>query len=371
MNFLSVCSGIEAASVAWNPLGWEAVGFSEIESFPCAVLAHHYPTVPNFGDLTKWESWNVPAFDVLCGGTPCQGFSVAGKRGGMDDPRSQLAWHFLGLADRHKPRWIFWENVPGVLSSDGWRDFGAFLGELGKCGYGFAYRVLDAARFGVPSARERVFVVAYLGDWRPACAVLLEPECLSGDFETYDKRELFPCIYASHNAKWGSNQWVRSGFCVLDGGRPRRITPLENERLLGFPDNYTLIPIGGDCGDEEPDERTGAEVEPGHALRTDTGASGRDDCRTTGALRDLRMPVGVNASGDRPRPFERQGSRDSVPCLQHQAASRGGRGLAHAGVGIPGRTRVAADGPRYKALGNSWAVPVVRWIGKRMDMVFQ
>lgn len=183
MKFLSVCSGIEAASVAWKPLGWEAVGFSEIEPFPCAVLAHHYPDVPNHGSLLDWKDWinDVPEFDVLAGGTPCQGFSVAGRRGGLDDPRSQLAFDFLGIARSRQPRWVFWENVPGVLSSDGGRDFGAFLGELGKCGYGFAYRVLDAQYFGLAQRRKRVFVVGYLGDWRPAAAVLLEPESLRGD----------------------------------------------------------------------------------------------------------------------------------------------------------------------------------------------
>lgn len=119
MRFLSVCSGIEAASVAWEPLGWKAVGFCEFAKFPSAVLAHHYPGVRNFGDLTRWKEWidDVAAFDVLAGGTPCQGFSVAGKRGGMDDPRSRLAIDFIGIAAHRQPRWVVWENVPGVLSS--------------------------------------------------------------------------------------------------------------------------------------------------------------------------------------------------------------------------------------------------------------
>lgn len=181
MRFLSVCSGIEAASVAWNPLGWEAVAFSEIEPFPCAVLAHHYPSVPNWGDMTKFQEWPDADVDLLCGGTPCQSFSVAGLRKGLADPRGNLMLTFGAIAAKYRPRWLVWENVPGVLSSNGGRDFGAFLGMLGQLGYGFAYRVLDAQYFGVPQRRRRVFVVGCLGDWRRAAAVLFERHSLSGD----------------------------------------------------------------------------------------------------------------------------------------------------------------------------------------------
>src|SRR5690606_9050949 len=163
MRYLSVCSGIEAASVAWAPLGWRAVGLSEIEPFPCHVLAHRQRAsrpmfmpdkaamkavnslpdpspdlVPNFGDLTRFKEWPDATVDLLVGGTPCQSFSVAGLRKGMDDPRGNLALVYLAVADRYRPRWVVWENVPGVLSSNRGRDFGAFLGGLGKLGYGFA-----------------------------------------------------------------------------------------------------------------------------------------------------------------------------------------------------------------------------------------
>lgn len=181
MRFLSVCSGIEAASVAWTPLGWEAVAFSEIEPFPCAVLAHHYPSVPNWGDMTKFQEWPDADVDLLCGGTPCQSFSVAGLRKGLADPRGNLMLTFGAIAAKYRPHWLVWENVPGVLSSNGGRDFGAFLGMLGQLGYGFAYRVLDAQYFGVPQRRRRVFVVGCLGDWRRAAAVLFERHSLSGD----------------------------------------------------------------------------------------------------------------------------------------------------------------------------------------------
>ena len=184
-RYLSVCSGMEAASVAWHPLGWQPVGFSEIEPFPCAILKHRFPNTPNYGSLTEYKQWPIEpgAIDLLVGGTPCQSFSVAGLRKGLEDPRGNLALVFLGLADKLKPRWIVWENVPGVLSSGGGRDFGSFLGAWVELGYGFAYRVLDAQHFGVPQRRRRVFVVACLGDWRAPAEVLLESDCVRRDIK--------------------------------------------------------------------------------------------------------------------------------------------------------------------------------------------
>ena len=180
MKFGSVCSGIEAASCAWESLGWKAAFFSEIEKFPSQVLAHHYPDVPNMGDMTKFKEWPDANINVLVGGTPCQSFSVAGLRRGLDDPRGNLMLTFLAIADRYRPKWLVWENVPGVLSSNGGKDFGTFLGGLGELGYGFAYRVLDAQYFGVPQRRRRVFVVACLGNWQSAAAVLFERHCFEG-----------------------------------------------------------------------------------------------------------------------------------------------------------------------------------------------
>ena len=133
MRFLSVCSGIEAASVAWHSLGWTPVAFSEIEPFPSAVLAHHYPNVPNWRDMTKFKEWPSADVDVLVGGTPCQAFSVAGLRQGLADPRGNLTLTFLAIAERYRPQWVVWENVPGVLS-DRTGAFGALLGGLAELG---------------------------------------------------------------------------------------------------------------------------------------------------------------------------------------------------------------------------------------------
>lgn len=270
MRFLSVCSGIEAASAAWNPLGWKAVAFSEIEPFPCAVLAHHYPDTPNWGDMTKFQEWPDEPIDLLCGGTPCQSFSVAGLRKGLDDPRGNLMLTFGAIAAKYRPKWLVWENVPGVLSSNGGRDFGTFLGMLGQLGYGFAYRIHNAEYFGVPQRRRRVFVIGCLGDWRSAAAVLFEQESFKGDSSArWGPRTVHPCLTAKGARAFDD----RTGY-VLEEQGIRITTPLEHERLMGFPDGYTLLP-----GKRSPDT------------------------------------------------------------------------------------------PRFHALGNSWCVPVVRWIGERIEQV--
>lgn len=189
MKYISVCSGIEAATQGWHRLGWTPVAFSEIEPFPSKVLAHHYPDVPNLGDMTKFKEWpDYANVDVLVGGTPCQSFSIAGLRKGLDDPRGNLMLTYLAIADKYRPTWVVWENVPGVLSSNGGGDFGTFLGGLGQLGYGFAYRVLDAQYvrtdgypYAVPQRRRRVFVVGHLGSWQRAAAVLFDSGSLRGN----------------------------------------------------------------------------------------------------------------------------------------------------------------------------------------------
>ena len=311
MRYGSVCSGIEAATQAWHHMDWEPAFFSEIDAFPCAVLQHHYPDVPLHGDFTDIKDDEYGPIDLLVGGTPCQSFSVAGLRGGMDDERGNLALEFIRLAQRKRPQWVVWENVPGVLSSNGGRDFGSFLGALAEIGYGFAYRVLDAQYFGVAQRRRRVFVVGYLGDWRRAAAVLFERESLSGNpapsreegekvapavttgppfSRTGNERveceaivpmqafEVANCL--THRMYKGINTTVDEGQTpVIEPYGVRRLTPTECERLQGFPDGFTQIPYRNKPADKCP------------------------------------------------------------------------------------------DGPRYKALGNSMAVPVMRWIGERIHVV--
>jgi DNA (cytosine-5)-methyltransferase 1 len=227
--------------------------------------------------MTQYEAWPNEPINLLVGGTPCQSFSVAGLRKGLADPRGNLMLTYGAIAKRYRPRWLVWENVPGVLSSNGGRDFGTFLGMLAELGYGFAYRVLDAQYFGVAQRRRRVFVVGYLGDWHRPAAVLFERESLSRNTpeiisEGTRVGRVFPCL--TRNGPGCLRE--EEAFVVEEMGI-RHLTPVECERLQGFPDNYTNIPW-----------RKKSE---------------------------------------------------------------------------------APDGPRYKALGNSMAVPVMRWIGERIAYV--
>jgi DNA (cytosine-5)-methyltransferase 1 len=192
IKYGSVCSGIEAASVAWEGLGWEAQWFSEIEKFPSAVLKRRFTDVPNIGDMTKLkenEIYGRTTIDLLVGGTPCQSFSIAGLRKGLDDERGNLALEYCRILRDKQPRWFVWENVPGVLSSGGGKDFKCILEAFVECGYSVSWRILDAQYFGVAQRRRRVFVVGHLGDdWRPSAAVLFERESLSGDLATGRKK---------------------------------------------------------------------------------------------------------------------------------------------------------------------------------------
>ena len=272
MTYLSVCSGIEAATVAWEPLGFKPVGFAEIEPFPCELLKQKYPNVKNYGDITQYEKWNIGQFDILVGGTPCQAFSIAGKRGGTNDIRGQLMYSYLDIVGKYKPQWVIWENVPGVLSSGKGLDFASFLAGLEECGYGWAYRVLDAQYFGVPQRRRRVFVIGHSDNRADLAAkVLFEPKSMQRDFKKGDEKQKKPAAsigkgvdyfrrggnYKYHKDKKASTlRNSASPDCfdlVLDRDLIRRLTPLECERLQGFPDNYTQIEWNGKPKDQCPD----------------------------------------------------------------------------------------------------------------------
>ena len=347
MKYLSVCSGIEAASVAWQPLGWEAVGFSEIEKFPSQVLAHHYPDVTNFGDMTKYKEWNLDTVNLLVGGTPCQSFSVAGLRKGLEDPRGNLMLTYCGLLDWFRPQWFVWENVPGVLSSNGGRDFGSFLGALAELGYGFAYRVLDAQYFGVAQRRRRVFVVGHLGDWLPSAAVLFERESLRRD--TAPRREAWqkvaPTVVQGPPYSRTGNERVECDAIVAQF----RQWPAEVSSTLDahFGDKQRLEDQHVNAGcplfvpAEKPiswSEELTASVDLAGTLQRG-GDGGRHDGVMTSAMQVRRLTA--------------------TECERLQ-------GFPDNYTDIRPNNKNTPDGPRYKALGNSMAVPVMAWIGKRI-----
>ena len=182
LTYLGLCEGISTATVAWKDL-MKPVGFAEIDEFPSAVLKHHYPNVPNFGDITKYKEWKLETDpDLIIGGTPCQSFSVAGLRGGLQDSRGNLTLTFVNILNRFRPKWFIWENVPGVFSSNKGRDFHSFTEGLQAIGYSIGWRVLDAQYFGLAQRRKRVFVVGNnTGDIRGIAEVLFEREGLLRD----------------------------------------------------------------------------------------------------------------------------------------------------------------------------------------------
>lgn len=420
MRYLSVCSGIEAATQAWSPLGWRPVAFSEIEPFPCAVLAHHYPAVPNWGDMTRFEEWPDADVDVLCGGTPCQSFSVAGLRKGLADPRGNLMLTFGAIAARHRPRWLAWENVPGVLSSNGGRDFGAFLGMLGELGYGVAYRVLDAQHvrtrrfpWAVPQRRRRVFVVGYLGDWRRAAAVLFDRESLSG--HPAPRREAgkrpAPTLAARTNGGGG----LGTDF-DLDRGLVADVAPtlnahfgdkqgLENQHINGGCGLFVAHALRGE-GFDASEDGTGrgtpiVPVEPFVMMERGREGGSNLEYRQDGTANAILTPnggrggMGVGAvafdttqitskanysnpqPGDPCHPLAAGAHAPAIATpwavrrLTPQECERL-QGFPPNFTRIPWRGKPAdqcPDGPRYKALGNSWAVNCADWIGERIAEV--
>jgi DNA (cytosine-5)-methyltransferase 1 len=519
MRYLSVCSGIEAVSVAWQPLGWKPAMLAEIDPFCCWLLRSHYRasrpiympsphdapdrkeakrraaairnivTLPangeivNAGDFTRIGANDVGAIDLLVGGTPCQSFSVAGKRAGLDDPRGNLTIEFARLADRLRPLWVVWENVPGALSIDDGRTFGAFLGMLVQLGYGIAYRVLDAQFFGVPQRRRRVFVVGHLGDWRVAAAVLLERHGLSGyppprrearkgvaggvevgpaggrftdtaptidtgckdgfvrnqlgggvlsstdeisrclktggvgrqDFETeilithalsadgFDASEdgtgrgvpMIPIAIRTahtqsngsgfsdriaHTLESGPSQAVAFNLRGRDGGALPELSDAASLRAAsgGSSNSYIAFSAkdsGADVSDIAPTLR-GMGHESSHAngggqvavaftlhgsdgttsTATPTDVAGSVRTKAPGSIENSSTTVAQRGMAVRrltPRECERlQGFPDDYTLVEY-------------------RGKLAADGPRYRALGNSMAVPVMRWIGQRIAAVHE
>lgn len=306
MRYASAFSGIEAATVAWGPLGWEPACFAEVDAFPSAVLAERYPDVPNLGDVARvnWRKFRGKV-DLVVGGSPCQSFSIAGKREGLKG-ESGLMFEYIRAVREVRPRWFLWENVPGALSSERGEAFRQLLSEMDKLGYGLAWRVLDAQFFGVAQRRRRLFLVGRLGACPPV-EVLFEPESLRGNHTTGAgerarlaagsgkrvARAGFPIAARTLLVRCGKEGGGKGALvsddvsltlatansqAVFPGGNAvRRLTPRECERLQGFPDDWTKIPYRGKPAEKCP------------------------------------------------------------------------------------------DAPRYKAIGNSMAVPVMRWIGERME----
>ncbi len=408
MRYLSVCSGMEAASVAWHPLGWTPVGFSEIEPFPCAILKHRFPNVPNYGSLTEYQSWPLEpgAIELLVGGCPCQSFSVAGLRRGMQDPRGNLTLTYLGLADKLKPKWIVYENVPGLLSSNGGRDFGSFLGALVELGYGFAYRVLDAQYVGgpraVPQRRRRVFVVACFGDWRAAAEVLSLREGLRGYLETGNKKRKGVAADAGAGAQAG-RKWPADLACTLNASFGDK-QGLEDQHALGGGSLFVPAPICMSSGQanaaiaEDKAHTLNATHETQTIVTPYTASSFAQYAEGVGTVRASGGDLGGGSETllTEPVHFDTYNQTTSnisftLSCSASDANHTGTVFVPNMAVrrltpvecerlqGFPDNwSRISwkgkpeeecPDGPRYKACGNSMAVPVMAFIGRQIAAV--
>lgn len=367
MIYGSVCSGIEAATVAWHPLGWKPAFFSEIEAFPRAVLQHHYPDTPLHGDFTTIEAGQYAAIDLLVGGTPCQDFSIAGLRAGLDGDRGNLSLEFLRLADRLRPRWLVWENVPGVFSANEGRAFGAIVGALGQLGYGWAYRVLDAQYFGVPQRRRRVFLVGCFGNANAAAAVLFERESLSGHPSPRREAGAVASALTANGTGAGDgpdDNAAQANHLIAHSLRADGFDASEDGTGRGTP----LVPVMAFCnaaGDTalSADEHTTPPITTRHG---DPGMVAYQ-CHGTnvGPMGTLRKGNGDVQSGV---PFTV--ASHAVRRLTPRECERL-QGFPDDYTLVPYRNKPAADGPRYKALGNSMAVPCMAWIGERIVMVEQ
>lgn len=384
ITYGSVCSGIEAVSVAWEPLGFKPLWFSEIDPFPCAVLANHWPNTPNLGDMTTLTdqimTGQIPAPDILVGGTPCQSFSVAGQRGSLSDERGNLTLELVRIFDAidtirqrngKPPAILVWENVPGILSTKD-NALGCFLGALAGesiplepprekwTNAGFvhgnkrkiAWRVVDAQFFGVPQRRRRIFVVASARKSAGFEQILFEPQSSSRDIKTRSGKGLQ--IVRTVTTRPGLRGNASSDSYIVDINRfqtvsgktvfPTLLASMATKQWLGnqeaFSGNYYSI--------------------NGNAINKPVNSGGNG----IGILNSTKMYT-LTTSFTHAVQYQNQGVRRLTPleCERLQ-------GFPDNHTLIPYRNKPAEkcpDTPRYKAIGNSMAVPVVRWIGQRIQ----
>ncbi len=384
MRFGSVCSGIEAASVAWESIGWKPAWFSEIAPWPSQFLAQRFPSVPNHGSLVGLAgrlAGDARSVDVIVGGTPCQAFSVSGLRGGLADDRGNLTLEFARLAAALRPRWLVWENVPGVLS-DSTNAFGCLLGALSELGYGLAWRVLDAQFVGVAQRRERVFLVGHLGAAAAAGAVLFEPEGVRRNPPTRgEAREdvAGTLTSGSGGGRVDKQQHVVSDLAKCLTTSATRLDS-ETETFITASFDETQVTSPGNRSSCDPSTaaltKTGrppaiafnARQDPVPSVSTcgalDTEGTSQAVC-VTGEVTHALRSVGADASED--------GTGRGTPIVTTQTRVRRLtprecerlQGFPDDWTAIDG----AKDTPRYAALGNSMAVPVMRWIGRRIELV--
>ena len=367
MRYVSIFSGVEAATLAWEPLGWEPLAFAEVDRFPSAVLAERWPDVPNLGDVTevKWnERFERGSVGLVVGGSPCQSFSVAGRRDGLDGA-SGLMWEWVRCVRELMPRWVVWENVPGALSSGHGVDFGCLLRSVDDIGYGVVWRVLDAQFFGVAQRRRRVFLVGRLGA-EPPIEVLFEPDGLRRDHPTSrEKREALAARAGRGAAVAGFKYSAGAGAGSI--GYSPELSPTATATCpapatVSFAQNSRdEVRVQGDG------QISGAlAARPGAKQQTyvaQTWCLADDNAK---AALDLDMCGTLKVCGSAPQVVRHMQVRRLTPleCERLQGFPDN-----HTRISWRGKPEAECpDGPRYKAIGNSMAVPVMRWIGERIQI---
>lgn len=418
MRYGSLCSGIEAASVAWEPLGWQPAWFAEIEPFPCSVLSHHWPHVPNHGDMTqlvgKILNGSAEAPDVLVGGTPCQAFSVAGLRGSLDDERGNLtlvlirildAIDFIRARNGQPPCILIWENVPGVLNTKD-NAFGCFLGGLagenlplepaGKKWTNagavlgptreIAWRVLDAQFFGVPQRRRRIFAVASARAIRPA-EILFERQGQAGHPAAGSEAGQDPAAFVESSFGAYKQSTVCGTVRASEGAVQSGSETLLACRMRGFGD-YIQDNTAGTVKARDHKDATDLIVVHGRQDPCTSDKAFTLDCQHSGNTNIVCINGNIiskdpnGTSGGNGMGAIQDGTAYTLTATDRHAVSDGLQvrrltptecerlqGFPDNHTQIPWRGKPAADcpdGPRYKAIGNSMSVPVMRWIGRKI-----
>lgn len=453
MRYVSIFSGVEAATLAWEPLGWEPLAFCEIDDFPSAVLAEHWPNVPNLGDITKvdWKKEIHGAVDLVVGGSPCQSFSIAGKREGLKGA-SGLMFEYIRCVQELRPRWFLWENVPGALTSENGDAFGQLLRKMDELGYSLAWIVLDAQFFGVAQRRRRLFLVGHLGAKSPA-EVLFEPDCLSGNPQSSreKRKELTSragrsaaCAgfkysaaprantigHAEEQANTLTADWHAPAVFPLQGnmiGRADGAGPAGKGYGMPGDPAFTLNCVDRQgvamyqygteiavCmtarGDSSPCADMGQNIvcmtgTQAHCHISDeiagclTAHMGKDDAPVVvvdsnsenasneafGFAQNTRNDVRIVGDGTisgaltanpgmKQTTFVCTSDYESAPIVRRltplECERLQGFPDNHTRISWKGKpAEECPDGPRYKAIGNSMAVPVMRWLGERIDAV--
>lgn len=382
MRYISLFSGIESATVAWSNTELTPMAFSEVDEWCSALLSNHFPNVANLGDIRQVDFTKYAGkCDLVVGGSPCQSFSIAGKREGRDG-KSGLMSEYIRTVQEIRPRWLVWENVPGALSVENGKAFEQLITELANLGYGLAWRVLDAQFFGVPQRRRRVFLVGYLGNPECAAKVLFEPESLRRDYQTSreKRKELTSNIKRSAGTSY-SPAGNTIGCSDGNGGNGKGFQE-ETSYALNTVDRHAVACLPFDTGqitssDNRSNQQWGDPVHtltasgdapsiitfPWSAGGNGSGYSVDDGTTPTLLAKSSGEPAFVMNSSDvqgiaahsntgyivrrlTPRECERlQGFPDDYTLFEYKG-------------------KPSSDSKRYKALGNSMAVPVMRWIGE-------